>query len=475
MLKESFCNAVNSHPALQSPPVGPSLRGMRLLPAFLLLATLAITPLAAVADSEPATLFANVTVVDGDGSAPRPGMAILVRGDKIEAVGHVGEVKSPGAKVIDMKGTFATPGLINTHVHLATPPDRRYAQAMLRRDLYGGVTADRDMADDLRQVADLARGTRVGEIPGPDIYYAALFAGPEFFEDPRTQAVTAGETPGKTAWMRAIDADTDLRQVVAEAKGTGATAIKIYADLPAERVAAITAEAHRQGMKVWAHAAVFPASPADVLAAGVDGVSHVCMLAYQVSDRMPGAYHRRPAVQDEKLITPDDPVMAGLFTTMKAKSVVLDATLWVYEEITRQAAANPKAPKPYCTAPVAARLTNQAWRAGVIISVGTDGFAPGTSLWPAAQDEMVYLQDTAGMPPLEVLKAATLNGAKAIGRDSEMGTITVGKLANLVFMTADPSRSVQAFRTVTLTVKRGRLFWRRDYKPVTRAETVGAE
>lgn len=443
------------------------------LPLLVLLAVLAFLPFRAQADGPAATLFVDVTLVDGDASPPRPGMAILVRGEKIAAVGPVAALSAAGAKVIDMKGAFVTPGLINTHVHLATPPNRRYAEAMLRRDLYGGVTADRDMADDLRQLADLARAARVGEIPGPDLWYAALFAGPDFFEDPRTQAVTAGETPGKTPWMRAIDADTDLRQAVAEARGTGATAIKIYADLPAERVAAITAEAHRQGLKVWAHAAVFPASPAEVLAAGVDAVSHVCMLAYQVSDRMPAAYHRRPPVQDDRLQAPDDPVMAGLFATMKARGQVLDATLWVYEALSREAAAG--GPKPYCTSPVAARLTNQAWRAGVAISAGTDGFAPGTSPWPALQDEMGYLQDAAGLPPLEVLKAATLNGARALGREDEMGTITVGKLANLVFVRGDPSRSVQAFRTVTLTVKRGQLFWRKDYRPVTKAETKGAE
>lgn len=451
-----------------------SVPAMRLLPAFLILALLAIFPPRASADGPQATLFANVTLVDGDGGAPKPGMAILVRGERIEAVGPAGQVSAPGARVIDMKGAFVTPGLINTHVHLATPPNRRYAEAMMRRDLYSGITAERDMADDLRQIADLARGARVGEIPGPDLYYAALFAGPDFFEDPRTQAVTAGETPGKTPWMRAIDADTDLRQAVAEAKGTGATAIKIYADLPGERVAAITAEAHRQGLKVWAHAAVFPATPAEVLAAGVDGVSHVCMLAYQVSDPMPGAYHRRAPVQAENLAAPDDPVMAGLFATMKAQGTVLDATLWIYEELSRQAAADPSY-KPYCTAPLASWLTNRAWLAGVTISVGTDGFSPGTSPWPALQDEMDYLQDRAGLPPLEVLKAATLNGARAIGRESEMGTIAAGKLANLVFVRDDPSRSVKAFRTVTLTVKRGQLFWRKDYRPVTKAETKGAE
>lgn len=447
---------------------------MRLL-ALACLALLAFLPLRAEADGPAAILFTNLTIVDGDASPPRPGMAILVRGERIAAVGPAGALPAAGVKVVDMKGAFVTPGLINTHVHLATPPNRRYAEAMLRRDLYGGVTAVRDMADDLRQVADLARAARVGEIPAPDIYYAALFAGPEFFEDPRTQAVTAGETPGQTPWMRAIDAATDLRQAVAEARGTGATAIKIYADLPGSLVAAITAEAHRQGLKVWAHAAVFPATPAEVLAAGVDSVSHVCMLAYQVSDPFPRAYHRRPAVQEGRLQFLDDPVLGGLFATMKEKGQILDATLWVYQELSREAAADPARPPPYCSYPLAAHLTNQAWHAGVAISAGTDGFAPGTSLWPALQDELGYLERDAGLPPLEVLKMATLNGAKAIGREDEMGTIAVGKLANLVFVRADPSISMQAFRTVTLTVKRGQLFWRRDYRPVTRAETKGAE
>jgi imidazolonepropionase-like amidohydrolase len=447
---------------------------------FALLALLAVTPLAAPslavgAESAPATLFQNVTLVDADGSPARPGMSILVRGERIEAVGPAGRLTAAGAKVVDMKGAFVTPGLINTHEHLATPPNRAYAQAMLRRDLYGGVTAVRDMADDLRQVGDLARGTLVGEIPGPDIYYAALMAGPDFFEDPRTQAVTAGRTPGQTPWMRAIDADTDLRQAVAEAKGTGATAIKIYADLPAERVAAITAEAHRQGLLVWTHAAVFPATPAQVLAARVDGVSHVCMLAYQVSDPIPGAYHRRAGVQEDRLASGDDPVMASLFATMKAQGTVLDATLWVYEEMARDFAANPARSKPYCSATLAARLTNQAYRSGVIITAGTDGFSPGTDAWPALQDELEFLQDRAGMKPLDVIRAATLNGAKAVGREGEMGTITPGKLANLVFLTKDPSQDVRAFRSVRLTVKRGGLFWRRDYRPVSKAETKDAE
>src|SRR3546814_20114494 len=67
----------------------------------------------------------------------------------------------------------------------------------MRRSLYAGVTAERDMADDLRTIVELAREALVGEIPGPDLYYAALMAGPSFFDDPGTIAVEAG-TEGKS-------------------------------------------------------------------------------------------------------------------------------------------------------------------------------------------------------------------------------------------------------------------------------------
>src|SRR5690606_7410632 len=185
------------------------------------------------------------------------------------------------ARRVDLSGRFVIPGLIDSHVHLATPPNRKRAEAILRRQLYGGVTAVRDMADDLRAVGDLARASLVGEIPAPDIYYAALMAGPPFFADPRVLSVSRGFAPGTAPWMQAVDPDTDLRTAVTPARGTSATAIKIYAALPAERVAAITAEAHRQKMMVWAHSAVFPARPAEVIAAGADVVSHVCYLGYE--------------------------------------------------------------------------------------------------------------------------------------------------------------------------------------------------
>src|SRR3546814_18735392 len=99
-------------------------------------------------------------------------------------------------------------------------------------------------------------------------------AGPPFFADPRVLSVSRGFAPGTAPWMQAIDAETDLRTAVPLARGTSPTAIKIYADLPAERVAALTAEAHRQKMMIWAHSALFPPRPADVIPHGPDLIHH---------------------------------------------------------------------------------------------------------------------------------------------------------------------------------------------------------
>jgi imidazolonepropionase-like amidohydrolase len=435
--------------------------------SFLLAAGLALAAASAQA-AEAQTVYRNATLIDGTGAKAQPGMSLLVRGERIERVWREGSVAfklSPDTRVVDATGLYVLPGLINTHEHLATPPNRRYAEAQMRRDLYGGITAVRDMADDLRQVADLARASRVGEIPGPDIYYAALMAGPEFFEDPRTHAVSAGMTPGKTPWMQAIGPDTDLVQAVAMARGTAASAIKIYADLPGETVKAITAEAHRQGIPVWAHAAVFPASPAQVLDARVDVVSHVCMLAYQASDQMPVAYHRRAAVDGSKFGPGDSPVVGKLYETMKANGQVLDATLTIYAQMDERRIAKPQAAAGYCTGELAYRLTDQARRAGVVVTAGTDGFGPAEDPWPSLYGELELLVDKAHFTPLEAIGAATGGAALSVRHDPDFGTIAPGQLANLVFTSRDPSADIRALRTLTLTVKRGIVFPRADYNP----------
>ncbi len=430
-----------------------------------LTATLALAGPAAAA----VTLYRNATLIDGTGAPPRPGMSVLVDGERITQVAPTDRLSAPsGARVVDLSGKFLLPGLIDSHEHLATPPNRRAAEASLRRDLYGGVTAVRDMADDLRAVAELTRASLRAEIPAPDIYYAALMAGPSFFADPRTLAVSYGYTPGQTPWMQAIDATTDLRTAVTLARGTSATAIKIYANLPAGLVAKISAEAHRQHLLVWAHAAVYPATPSEVIAARPDAVSHACSLGHQVAGTPP-TYQSRKPMDAAPFLAGDNPVIAGLVKRMAAQGTILDATVSIYEQASARAAADAKARPPLCSGAMAAALTGQAFRAGVAVSAGTDWVAPYTDPWPTLHHEIAALV-RAGLPPGEAIKAATLNGARAAGQADQMGSIQAGKLANLIVTARDPTADVANLSTLELTVKRGREYRRADFQPLAKAD-----
>jgi imidazolonepropionase-like amidohydrolase len=389
----------------------------------------------------------TVTVFGGAAVEGRPATSIVVRGQRIAAI--VPDEDAPiDVEHIDLAGRFVIAGLIDAHQHLATPPDRAVAETALARHVTGGVTAVRVMADDLRQIADLARAALVGEIPGPDIRYAALMAGPGFFDDPRTWQVCQGVLPGDVPWMQAITPDTDLPLAVAQARGTGAIAIKIYADLPAATVAAITAEAHRQGMQVWAHATVFPASPMNAVTAGVDVLSHATLLAHEGRDLSQASYKNKPPIDFARFAGEDDRVMAALFAEMRARGTILDATASLWTRIDhgqhRQEMAT-----------LSIHLTRQAHEAGVEICAGTDHETPADIAWPSVIEEMLFLNKECGIPAADVIRAATQTAARSAGAFDDMGSLTPGKLANFVAVDGDPETDLTRLRSPYCTVKRG--------------------
>ena len=455
------------------------LRFAPLMLTALIVALSASAALAAGKESKPSpadvlTLYAGATVIDGTGAAPQPNQDILVRGERIVAVGPHGslaQAQGTALKTVDLHGRYVIPGLIDSHVHIATPPNPKRAQAILRRNLYAGVTAVRDMADDLRSVGELAREARTGEIPAPDIYYAVVMAGPEFFADPRVAAASFGVKPGSSPWMQSIDQHTDLREAVTLARGTSATALKVYADLPPDLVKAITAEAHRQHMMVWAHSAVFPTRPAEVIDAGVDVVSHACYQAYQLEPVMLKAYEDHTPFHENLLAKEgDDPVMAGLYRDMLKHGTILDATGSLFVRYDAERKTHPERRPLRCTGPTTIRLVRQAWQAGVPISTGTDNDPDYKDVWPSVYDEIFFLAHDVGMPPLQVLRSATLVGAEAAGQAKDMGSIEAGKLANFAVLSADPLQDIGNLRSIRLTVKRGHAYPRADYRQVTHEE-----
>lgn len=439
-------------------------RGIHAACAFSALLLPVQCDLNAFAQADSITVYQGATLVDGTGSVPRTSVSIVVRGERIESIKPTADlIPPPGSKVVDVRGLYVLPGLINTHIHIATDTTREQALRLMRRDLYSGVTAERDMAGDTRQLAELARVSLLGEVSGPDIYYAALMAGPSFFKDPRTHDAARGAVAGEVPWMKAVTPETDLHLAIAEARGTGATGIKIYADLPPELVQAITREAHSQGMLVWAHATVYPATVEQVVNAGVDSVSHAPMLAITNPANTYAEAHLHPAAE-QQYADGFGPRLNSLLEEMKRRNTILDATLLVFKENEISRAKHPQ-PHAVNTLDIGERVTHAAFKAGVPISTGTDTEDEDDKDWSPLLDELVLLQDKVGMRPVDVIHAATAVGARTIGQDKEMGTVEPGKLANLVFVSSNPLDGVQAFGTVVLTVKRGSPFWRKDYSP----------
>ncbi len=406
-----------------------------------------------------ALLITGVTVIDGTGDAPRPGMTLVLRDGLIAALHPDGAMPIPaGADVRDARGQWIIPGLIDSHVHVATDPsgpDRRdRVEKRLRNALLGGVVAVRDMGGDARALADLSRAAATGQIVAPLIRYSAIMAGPEFFTDPRVRASSAGVALGTAPWARAIRPEDDFRQIVAEAKGAGATGIKLYADLDSARMAQLSTEAKRQGLLVWAHAAMNAAAPSAVAGAGVQVMSHSVLLTREATPpTLPGS-GRTPF---DYSVTADNAAIGRAIGAMKVHGVVFEPTLFVF-----------RAPAGAADTSVARRreqraaeFTRAARVAGVPILAGTDGIGgDGDSDVPNIHEEMALLVERAGLSAMDALVAATGTGAKALGMTSTHGTIAVGKAADLVLLRADPIADIRNTRAIEAVFQRGRLIRR---------------
>ena len=431
--------------------------------------TLAAMVLLAAAQTGPAATadtiaLTHAVVIDGTGAAPRADVTVVIRGGWIVAVYPAGSRKVPdGARVEDLRGKWVMPGLIDAHVHLAGENgDLAQYSGRLRRLLLGGVTGVRDMGGDARVLGYLAREARLDAPGWPDVYYSALMAGPTFFfedarDNPRIPATTQGVLMGSAPWLRAVDETTDIRMAVAEAKGTGATGIKLYANLPATLVRIISAEAHRQGLLVWAHAAVFPAKPSDAVSAGVDTVSHTPYLAWEAARRIPVDYHWRTHA-DFIHVRPDDGKIVALLGQMKERGTILDATLRVLREVNEHSpGAVGEGILPWSYA-----VTRAAHEAGVLVDAGTDSGGlvsdKDADAGPAIAEEMALLVHECGFTPAAAIQAATQVSAMAVGRSADRGTIAEGMAADLVVLSADPTVDIGNVRKVVEVVKDGKIF-----------------
>ncbi len=419
-------------------------RPLLLLAALLLSAdALAAQPPAARAPRrERVVIIDSVTVVDVNAARLVAQQRIVIRGDSIVAVQPVSATLPDSVdERIDGRGAFAIPGLVDHHVHLVGGMD-----AALRQAARGGVTMVHSMAGDNRTAGEYARRVLVKELAGPEIAYASVMAGPDFFVDPRFRGAGIGFVPGTAPWMQSVTAGTDVVRAVAAARGSGADVLKLYAMIDSALAARLIAEAHRQGMRVVAHGTVFPARPLQLVQGGVDILTHAPYLSWQgapvvrpedVFDRRLGPYATVPV---------DGAQVAMLIDAMKRAGTYLEPTLFVFARRTDDLAVNSWG----------AALTKRALDAGIPIIAGTDGLVDGDSTSMPNVHRELQLLVKAGLTPAAALASATTVPARAMRRERTHGAIAAGRVADVVLLDANPLEDISATTRIRQVVLKGR-------------------
>ncbi|WP_316841638.1 amidohydrolase family protein [Pedobacter gandavensis] len=391
-------------------------------------------------------LLKNATIIDGDANVkPRIG-AVLIENGLVKSVSFA-PLKGVNSKttVIDCSGKFITPGLMDAHVHLGTGDLKNLNSAHSRADsimanlLRHGITTVRDMAGNAPFLAECKKKVEKGKQAGPDLYYAAQFAGPGYFKM-LGNGRDGGVDLGNTAWYRAISSKADVKPAILEAKKAGVTGIKIYADLSKELISEITNEAHQQGLLAWAHGAIFPSKPMDVAKSNVNSMSHANDLVFQ---QIKGDTIEIGAAwaQLYKGLKLDDQARDQMLLEMKKRGTFLDPTVF-HAENNRMVNA--------------ALITRRANELGVKIVTGTDWIYPTKNESVPLLDEMKLLIDKCGLSPLQVIQSATINGALVTGL-KDRGLVRAGKRADLLILNSDPLKSLDAFDQPDMVIKEGKI------------------
>ncbi len=440
--------------------------------------------LATIGKNDVPLAVIGATLWDGTGRAPVSNSVVLIRGERILCASSVGECTIPtNARIIDGRGRWLIPGLIDTHVHLLflTKGSAGYWLADDLRDLLArGVTTVRDMGND--PAALLARTSAVEM--APRVYAMQLVAGFRFFYM-RGSAVRRSD--GSTLYrqppalvMQArgwrpmlFNPGDNADSLIAQAKAVGASGLKLYANLDTLEIRALVDAAHRAGMSVWGHGWLQPTSALEQSAAGADGIVHASLLAGELFGRRA----RDSMLSDVALLRAiaeaanassghDDRILRALDSLARRGTFLeptLDVSMRSLAHDADEHGMNPSIQGRYARAAVSfgMAVTREAVRRGVRIVAGTDHVSYGPYRDRASLvDELVLLVDSVGLKPSVALLAATRNAAQALGPAvaQQLGIVEAGRYADLVLLTANPLEDLRNLERVEWVMKGGHLF-----------------
>ena len=430
------------------------------------------------------TAIVGATLWDGTGRAPVPDAVTLVRGERVLCAGAAGECPVPkGARVIDAKGQFLIPGLIDSHVHLLflTHGSAGEELGMDLRDLLAqGITTVRDMGTDPAALLARVRALQAT----PRVHAMQLVAGRRFFfngfHGTRTARGTIYRQPPAIAMQQLgwrplqFNPGDDPDAIVAEAREAGAMGLKLYAHMDSVSVRRLSEAAHRADMPVWGHAWVQPASVLEQATAGQDGVVHAAGLAgelFTVADRdtlVRDGDLQAATASVATVASAHDPRVLAALDSMARLGIMLEPTL----DAVRHSVASydaklrhiPSLQEEYVrsAAQFGMEVAREAVKRGVRISAGSDHVSYGPVADRATLfGELQLLVDSLGLSPTAALLAATRDAARAVGGQPSraIGTIQKGRYADMVLLSRNPLENIGNLEHVELVMIGGKV-WR---------------
>ena len=431
--------------------------------------TLSAAVRAFVAVDTPVVALTHARVVDGTGAPARDEQTVVIRNGRIAALGSSRSVAIPaGAQVIDLTGKTIIPGLVMVHEHLYYPTGpgvyANLEESFTRLYLAGGVTSMRT-GGNMNGYGDfgIKRDIDAGKKAGPWIDATA-----PYLEGPGLGLDQVHELTGPD----------DARRMVNFWADAGATSFKAYMHITRAELGAAIEEAHRRGLKLTGH--LCSVTYREAAALGIDDLEHGFFVATDFvtgkkPDECPGQAAGQKALGG---VDPNGDAMRSLIAELVRHHVAITSTLTIFETFVPGRPLPPgldvlepqlRAQFEQRHAAIAANATS-AWgplfakaramelafaRAGGLLLVGTDPTGYGGVIPGYSNQHALELLVESGFTPLEAIRIGTLNGATFLGRADRVGSIAVGKQADLVVVAGDPATRIGDVRNVQIVFKHG--------------------